>query len=149
MVTLLNRKDRMSMANSLEVRVPFADYRIVELLYNVPWKIKYLENMEKGLLRRSFEGIIPDEIKNRKKSPYPKTYNPEYFKKTKQKVLEIIKNNSPIFEIIDKTYLENISVKEYFPLDKPWFGQLMTLPQFFGYIIQLDYWAQTYNVDFE
>ncbi|WAM37354.1 asparagine synthase (glutamine-hydrolyzing) [Caldicellulosiruptor acetigenus] len=149
MVTLLNRKDRMSMANSLEVRVPFADYRIVELLYNVPWKIKYLENMEKVLLRRSFEGIIPDEIKNRKKSPYPKTYNPEYLKKTKQKVLEIIKNNSPIFEIIDKTYLENITEKEFFPLDKPWFGQLMTLPQFFGYIIQLDFWVKNYNVDFE
>src|SRR5690606_2066550 len=51
MLTLLNRKDRMSMANSLEVRVPFADYRLVEYAFNIPRQIKLLNGREKGLLR--------------------------------------------------------------------------------------------------
>jgi len=90
MLTLLNRKDRMSMTNSLEVRVPFADYRLVEFLYNIPWKVKYLENAEKGLLRCAFEGLIPEIVKSRKKSPYPKTYNPRYLKNVSEKVKKIL-----------------------------------------------------------
>ena len=41
----------MSMYSGLEVRVPFCDHRIAEYLYNVPWNIKDLHGMEKGLLR--------------------------------------------------------------------------------------------------
>lgn len=149
MLTLLNRKDRMSMINSLEVRVPFADYRLVELLYNIPWKIKYLGNMEKGILRSAFEGLIPEIARNRKKSPYPKTYNPEYLENVGKKVKEILESNSPIFEIINKEQIKEIYNNPNFSFEKPWFGQLMTLPQFFGYIIQLDFWIKQYNVNFE
>ncbi|ABP67804.1 asparagine synthase (glutamine-hydrolyzing) [Caldicellulosiruptor saccharolyticus DSM 8903] len=149
MLTLLNRKDRMSMTNSLEVRVPFADYRLVEFLYNIPWKVKYLENAEKGLLRCAFEGLIPEIVKSRKKSPYPKTYNPRYLKNVSEKVKKIIESLSPIFEIINKEQLKEILDNPNFTFEKPWFGQLMTLPQFFGYIVQLDFWAKVYNVNFE
>lgn len=72
MQTLLDRKDRMSMYSGLEVRVPFCDYRIVEYAYNMPWKLKSLNNREKGIVRKAFEGLLPDEIVWRKKSPYPK-----------------------------------------------------------------------------
>ena len=51
MQTLLDRKDRMSMYNGLEVRVPFCDYRITEYLYTVPWSVKDFNGREKGLLR--------------------------------------------------------------------------------------------------
>ena len=78
MITLLNRKDRMSMANSLEVRVPFADINLAQYAFNIPSKIKLLEGREKGLLRKSLEGILPRDIIYRKKSPYPKTHNPIY-----------------------------------------------------------------------
>lgn len=70
MVTLLTRKDRMSMANSLEVRVPFADKKIVEYAFNIPSNIKLLNGREKGLLRKTFEGYLPQDIIYRKKSPY-------------------------------------------------------------------------------
>ncbi|WP_039764567.1 asparagine synthase (glutamine-hydrolyzing) [Caldicellulosiruptor sp. F32] len=149
MLTLLNRKDRMSMTNSLEVRVPFADYRLVEFLYNIPWKVKYLENAEKGLLRSAFEGLIPEIARNRKKSPYPKTYNPRYLKNVSEKVKKIVESPSPIFEIINKEQLKEILDNLNFTFEKPWFGQLMTLPQFFGYIVQLDFWIKNYNVNFE
>ena len=72
MTTLLDRKDRMSMGASLEVRVPFADHRIMEYLYNVPWDMKFYGNEEKGLLRKAMEGILPNEVLYRKKNPYAK-----------------------------------------------------------------------------
>ena len=68
----------MSMYNSLEVRVPFADIRIVEYAFNLPVEIKLLHGREKGILRKALEGILPDDIVYRKKSPYPKTHNPIY-----------------------------------------------------------------------
>ena len=76
MQTLLDRTDRTSMYNGLEVRVPFCDYRLVEYLWNIPWELKSLNGREKGLLRYIVKDILPSEIVNRKKSPYPKTHNP-------------------------------------------------------------------------
>ena len=78
MQTLLDRKDRMSMYNALEVRVPFCDYRIAEYLYNVPWEYKDWNGYEKGLLRTAMQDVLPPEVLWRKKSPYPKTHNPSY-----------------------------------------------------------------------
>ena len=71
MQTLLARKDAMSMQASLEVRVPFCDYRIVEYAYNMPWSIKSYNGREKGILRKAFENELPEIITWRKKSPYP------------------------------------------------------------------------------
>jgi asparagine synthase (glutamine-hydrolysing) len=75
MPTLLERKDRMSMWNSLEVRVPFADHRIVEYVWNIPWEMKMLEGREKGILRKALEGALPQDVLYRKKSPFPKTHH--------------------------------------------------------------------------
>jgi asparagine synthase (glutamine-hydrolysing) len=66
---LLTRKDRMSMANQLEVRVPFADHRLVQYAYNIPRDLLFYDGREKGLLRKSLTGILPDEVLWRKKSP--------------------------------------------------------------------------------
>jgi asparagine synthase (glutamine-hydrolysing) len=73
MQTLLDRKDRMSMYQGLEVRVPFCDYRIAEYMYGVPWDYKDHNGYEKGLLRSAMKGMLPDSVLWRKKSPYPKT----------------------------------------------------------------------------
>jgi asparagine synthase (glutamine-hydrolysing) len=48
---LLDRKDRMSMAVGLEVRVPFCDHRLVDYVYNTPWSLKTFDGREKSLLR--------------------------------------------------------------------------------------------------
>lgn len=68
MTNLLDRKDRMSMGASLEVRVPFADHRLVEYVWNIPWEMKMHDNREKGILRKALEGILPDDILYRKKA---------------------------------------------------------------------------------
>ncbi|WP_069650399.1 asparagine synthase (glutamine-hydrolyzing) [Caloranaerobacter ferrireducens] len=147
MITLLNRKDRMSMANSLEVRVPFADYRLVEYAFNIPWKMKYCDGIEKGLLRRALKGILPDDVLLRRKSPYPKTHNPVYSKAVQEWMREILQDKkSPILQIIDIDKVTEIVETEGKSFKKPWFGQLMTGPQLIAYLIQIDYWMREYNV---
>ena len=90
MVTLMDRMDRTSMHCGLEARVPFADHRIVEYLYNVPWELKCLNGVVKGLLRAAGEGILPDEVLYRRKSPYPKTYDPNYEKILSKELLKVM-----------------------------------------------------------
>lgn len=144
MQTLLDRKDRMSMYNGLEVRVPFCDYRIAESLYSVPWEYKDYKSYEKGLLREAVKDFLPHEILWRKKSPYPKTHNPEYFKIVSNKLSEIIENgSSPVLSFIKKEELEKLLVT-----DKaiPWYGQLMTTPQTIAYFIQINYWLEKYKI---
>lgn len=146
MATLLERMDRMSMYNSLEARVPFADHRIIEYLWNVPWDMKYKNNVEKSLLREATKDLLPKELLNRKKSPYPKTYNPNYEKLLINELTSIINNNnSPINNLIDKNkILEFIKMPSDY--GKPWFGQLMSSPQLMAYFIQINYWLDKYKL---
>ena len=80
MPTLLERKDRMTMRGSIEARVPFADTKLIEYLWNLPWEYKFHNNTEKGILRDAYKDLLPKEIVTRKKNPYPKTHNPKYTK---------------------------------------------------------------------
>lgn len=146
MQNLLDRKDRMSMYHGLEVRVPFCDYRIVDYAYNLPWSIKALNGREKGIVRAAFRGLLPDSIIDRKKSPYPKTHNPLYFKLCAVKVLEILNDRtSPLYEILDKQGVVSI-IDNPDKISSPWYGQLMRAPQILAYIIQLDYWFRKNDV---
>ena len=148
MVNLLNRKDRCSMYNSLEVRVPFADIRIVEYAFNLPAEIKILHGREKGILRKALEGVLPEDVVYRKKSPYPKTHNPIYTEMVCKEMNKILSdNNSPILEIIDKKVVKEIVDTEGKSYTTPWFGQLMTGPQLIAYLIQLNIWMKEYNVN--
>ena len=146
MQTLLDRKDRMSMYSGLEVRVPFCDWRIVDYAYNLPWELKALNGREKGIVRAAFRGLLPDSIIDRKKSPYPKTYNPLYFRLCAERVREILNDRtSPLHDILDPEGVENIIQKPE-RISSPWYGQLMRAPQILAYIIQLDHWFRKYNV---
>lgn len=144
MQTLLTRKDRMSMYHGLEVRVPFCDHRIAEYMYSVPWEMKESGGMEKGLLRRAVKGLLPDEIRLRKKSPYPKTHNPQYAAVVSRMLKEIIDDtDAPIFELVSRDALKGLLGNEF---SEPWYGQLMTGPQTMAYMIQLNYWLEKYRV---
>lgn len=148
MITLLNRKDRMSMANGLEVRVPFADHRIVEYAWNIPIEMKYCDNREKGLLRRALVGILPKEILERKKSPYPKTHNPGYLKAVQREIKKILADpRSPLWEIIDQGKVREIVNTNGASFDVPWYGQLMTGPQLLAYLLQMNIWMKEYKVE--
>lgn len=147
MQTLLDRKDRMSMYNALEVRVPFCDYRIAEYLYSVPWEYKDYKSYEKGLLRQAVTGLLPDEVLWRKKSPYPKTHNPEYLSLVSNMLKEIIENpSSPILTFIKKEELQKLLNTDR---HEPWYGQLMTTPQTIAYFVQINYWLKKYKITIE
>lgn len=146
MVTLLDRMDRTSMACGLEARVPFADHRIVEYVWNVPWEMKCPNGLVKGLLRYASTGFLPDAILYRKKSPYPKTYNPEYEKLLGSYLTEVLEDTaSPLNTYVDKkkvsAFLKNPS--DY---GLPWYGQLMAGPQLLAYLLQVNYWLKKYHL---
>ena len=146
MQCLLERKDRCSMACGLEVRVPFCDYRIVEYAYNMPWKLRALGGREKGIVRKAFEGILPDEIAWRKKSPYPKTHNPVYFNECAERVRSILKKKNNLTEMLNKKAVERI-IENPGSITEPWYGQLMKAPQILAYIVELDFWFEKYKVE--
>ena len=144
MQTLLDRKDRMSMACGLEVRVPFCDYRIAEYLYGVPWEYKDYQNKEKGLLRIAMEGILPGEVLWRKKSPYPKTYDPKYLDSVTAMLRQLLqRTDAPIYGLIDQKTLSQLVDTDF---TWPWYGQLMKLPQTISYMLQINFWLEHYKI---
>jgi asparagine synthase (glutamine-hydrolysing) len=144
MQNLLERKDRMSMASSLEVRVPFCDYRLVEYLYSVPMKIKNLYGYEKGLLRCAMKDYAPQEVLWRKKSPYPKTYSPLYREKLTLILRDILYNKSgKLFDIVEYDMVEKLVNEEN---EVMWYGQLMKREQVMAYLIQMDLWLKKYKI---
>lgn len=150
MQTLLDRTDRMAMYNGFEVRVPFCDYRIVEYLWNIPWEMKAYKGREKGLLRYCMEDFLPHEIVYRKKSPYPKTHNPNYLKAVKENLYKIMQNSeAPINNLLNRQYILNILETDGKAFSRPWFGQLMTGPQLMAYLIQVNMWLERYSPKLE
>ena len=146
MQTLLDRTDRAAMYNGFEVRVPFCDYRIVEYCWNIPWEMKAYKGREKGLLRHAMKNMLPEEIINRKKSPYPKTHNPNYTKIVRDGLSEIMKNeNAPINQLLNRKYILDIIETDGKAFTRPWFGQLMTGPQLMAYLIQVNMWLEKYQ----
>ena len=132
------------MAHGLEVRVPFADHRILEYVYNLPWSVKCEGGVEKSLLRNAMASYLPEKILYRKKSPYPKTHNPEY----ERLVTEMLKarlsdTNSILSSIISRARLDEVLSGD----DFTWYGQLMSRPQLIAWLIELDAWLEHYKVE--
>lgn len=145
MQTLLDRKDRMSMYHSLEVRVPFCDYRIAEYLYGVPWEYKDYQGQEKGLLRRAMAGLLPEKVLYRKKSPYPKTFDPRYGQLMAARLETVMTDPAaPLWQIASREGVRKLLAEDS---EWPWYGQLMRRPQTMAYLCQLDFWLRHYRVE--
>lgn len=145
MQTLLDRKDRMSMYSGLEVRVPFCDYRIAEYLYAVPWEFKDYQGFEKGLLRTAMAGTLPPQVLWRKKSPYPKTFDPRYTELVSNRLRKILQEDSPLFYLISRESAGELLTTEY---AWPWYGQLMKEPQTIAWLLQVDFWLKHYEIEY-
>jgi len=99
---LLDRKDRMSMASGLEVRVPFCDHRLVQYVFNTPWALKTFDGREKSLLRAATQDVLPASIVQRVKAPYPSTQDPAYEKAVRGDLADLVADrNAPVHELID------------------------------------------------
>ncbi|MFF2746056.1 asparagine synthase (glutamine-hydrolyzing) [Kitasatospora sp. NPDC058048] len=103
---LLDRKDRMSMANGLEVRVPFCDHRLVQYVFNAPWAMKSFDGREKSLLRAAVRDVLPAAVAERPKSPYPVTTDPHYPAKLRAELARLAaERTSPALDLLDRRRL--------------------------------------------
>lgn len=149
MATLLDRKDRSSMASGLEVRVPYADHRLLEYVFNTPWDYKCHNGVVKSLLRDAAKGWLPDDVLYRRKSPYPKTHNPGYEMLIRQRLEHVLNDpEEPLHKMIDKTAAEEL-LAEKSDYGKPWFGQLMAGPQLMAYLLQINFWLKRYEISIQ
>ncbi|OHB60989.1 MAG: asparagine synthase (glutamine-hydrolyzing), partial [Planctomycetes bacterium RBG_13_50_24] len=67
---LSSQGDRVAMAHSVEIRLPFLDFRVIDFMARMPSKWKIMGMNEKHILKKAFEGILPKEIIFRPKHPY-------------------------------------------------------------------------------
>ncbi|MEV6328800.1 asparagine synthase (glutamine-hydrolyzing) [Streptomyces sp. NPDC051909] len=138
---LLDRKDRMSRANGLEVRTPFCDHRLVEYLWNVPWEYKRVGEQEKGLLRAAVAELLPTQVVNRPKSGFPFGQSPTYLEAIRRTVREIIGDpSSPVVGLVDTAAVRSMVDSD------AWFSGTFTPPPWLPRIVQLDRWLREYQV---
>lgn len=148
MSNLQERASAMGDAAGLTVFTPYCDDRLVQYVYNVPWRIKALDGREKGLLRAAMRSILPDDLLWRKKSPYPKTYHPLYTQLIKEMIRSVLsEKNAPILQLVRRDAVERLAEGPLSPVETPWFGQLMTGPQMLAYLIQVNQWMLKYRVE--
>ena len=147
MQTLVNRGDRAAAINSMDARVPFAHQELTEYLFNVPFEMKARNGERKSLLRDYAEGLLPESIRLRKKSPYPKTYDPGYEALINKELLhQLSKPSCPLHALVDKNKADSFC-RQVKDLGRPWYGQLMAGPQLVAHYLQILYWLELYKVD--
>ena len=102
--------------------------------------------MEKGLLRTALSDLLPPEILWRKKSPYPKTFDPRYTEIVSMRLRRLLEDvNAPLFYLVNRGDVRCMMEQES---EWPWYGQLMRGPQTMAYLLQVDFWLRHYNVEF-
>lgn len=143
---LLDRKDRMSMAVGLEVRVPFCDHRLVEYVFGTPWAHKTFDGREKSLLRHATKDLIPESVVQRVKSPYPSTQDEGYEKSLRDRVAGILAQgeDAPVAPMVDlKAIRERLDAPSSAAQNQ--MGQRMQLER----IIDLNQWLGDYDVELD
>ncbi|WP_031069528.1 asparagine synthase (glutamine-hydrolyzing) [Streptomyces sp. NRRL WC-3742] len=138
---LLDRKDRMSMANGLEVRVPFCDHRLVQYVFNTPWAMKSFDGREKSLLRAAVRDVLPDEIADRVKSPYPVSADPNYPVVLRAELARLAaRQESPALDLLDRRRLADALAPDTDP---------HTVRLAADLALDLDAWLTDYRVTLE
>ena len=105
---LLMRVDKMSMATSLEARVPFLDHKVVELAMSIPERIKTKHGTLKYILKKTVQGLIPDELIKRKKQGFGVPIYEWFFDKLGTYTEEKIKKFNKKYNYFDNGYLNKL-----------------------------------------
>lgn len=146
MQTLLMRMDAMASLCGIEGRVPFADKDLIDYVFNIPWSMKYYNNQEKKLLREAFENELPLSILERKKSPFPKTYDPVYTELVCTLLENELNTNELMSYYFDYKLIKELIESRGDTFKLPWFGQLMKGPQLIAYLYQFSRWTRKYSI---
>jgi asparagine synthase (glutamine-hydrolysing) len=138
---LLDRKDRMSMASGLEVRVPFCDHRLVEYVFNTPWSMKTFDGREKSLLRAAAADILPESILQRLKSPYPSTQDPTYEQALRDELAKLLaQEHAPVTGLLDVDRARALVDGKVGPISLDRYRRNIEL------ILQLNTWLEDYDL---
>ncbi|WP_040842000.1 asparagine synthase (glutamine-hydrolyzing) [Nocardia brevicatena] len=106
---LLTRVDRMSMAASVEARVPFCDRELVQYCWNIPWDMKNRGGIEKGILRDAVGDLLPVDVLRRRKSGYPMAQTGDYQRASYAAARDMIADpNAPVWEIVDPAAMADL-----------------------------------------
>ncbi len=147
MANLQERAVRMCEPAGLTVLTPLCDERLVQYVFNVPWKMKFMGGMEKGLFRAAVRDLMPRELNERRKSPYPKTCSPIYTEIIRGMTAGMLADrDAPILEWIDAGRVRALAESPLDPAETPWFGQLMAGPQMLAYLLQVNTWMRERNI---
>jgi asparagine synthase (glutamine-hydrolysing) len=140
---LLDRKDRISMAVGLEVRVPFCDHRLVQYVFNTPWWMKTYDGREKSLLRMAMRGILPDSVLDRKKNPYPSTQDEKYEVALRERLEKLCAGGSPVLRLVGVDGLRGLLDRPSgaFTVGGPWSARAVV-----ERLIEFDEWVTEYDV---
>ncbi|MGC4925754.1 asparagine synthase (glutamine-hydrolyzing) [Streptomyces sp. DT117] len=143
---LLDRKDRISMAASLEVRVPFTDHRLVEYVYNTPWAMKSFDGREKSLLRAAMRGVLPDSVLDRKKNPYPSTQDLTYELELRKRVEAIITEGAPVLDLVGEADIRRLLDRPEgsYAVGGPWSARAVL-----ERLVEFNTWVSDYDVRVE
>lgn len=104
---ILSKADKMTMANSLELRVPFLDKEVADLARTLPDSFKWKKGMTKFILREAFKKIIPENTRNRRKLGFP-TPVQDWFTKDRKDLYNIILENEYIKQNMNLDYIRDI-----------------------------------------
>ena len=138
---LLDRKDRMSMAHGLEVRVPYCDHRLVAFVYNIPWWMKTFDGREKSLLRAAVADLLPDSVLRRRKSPYPSTQDPRYEISLRDALRQVVDDpHAPLSALVEARQVREVLAN---PLEGSGFGPNRRAVEL---LLGLDLWLRRYPV---
>lgn len=150
MANLQERAVKMCEPFGLQVITPLCDVHLVEYVYSVPWKLKRLNGVEKGLFRAAMQDLLPEKLCMRKKSPYPKTCSAAYTSIIRGKIRELCADrHAPIWQLADIDSVERFASAKLDPTATPWFGQLMAGPQMLAYLLQVNTWMREHNIAVE
>ncbi len=147
MQCLVTRQNMMGDASNMSIRAPFANIKLLEYVYNIPWKMKFLDHFEKGILRKAFEEDLPYDVLYRKKNPFPKTHHPQYANLISDLLMKRYEDpNCILHQLFDDKALFDLIKTKGDSYQSPWYGQLMSGPQLLAYLYQIDVFFTHYHI---
>lgn len=152
LAAILDRKDRMSMAVGLEVRVPFCDHRLVHYVWNVPWSIKSTGGL-KGLLKTAMADLLPPGTLERKKSAYPHIQNPDNDLAVTREAKRIVNDKgAPVAALFDtarmNAFIDECAADALGNRNDRRFPGGTNAANMLIHLVEMNTWIETYKVSF-
>lgn len=135
---LLDRKDRLSMAVGLEVRVPYCDHHLVEYTWNVPYEMHRSARVEKSLLRKMATDLLPQVVAMRPKSHYPSTQSSVYEQAIKERVRDWLADRTAL----SRDFFDLAKVKQIIESNDSYALTRPSLP----WLLEFDAWLRKYGI---